>query len=108
MRLIQYLEKEEGFSVVIDERFRKRLSQEFPTKANGEKAAVLHRSTGQLRLRVPQVRFDENYAERLRERISSLAGITGRGSIAFPRRYGRSRSRLLGDEESRTRIRTRD
>lgn len=77
VQLLQYLEKKEGFSVALQEkRFSERLSRSRQGETNGGTTEVLHKTAGRIRLRVPRARFDDRYAERLQERLRSLAGVT--------------------------------
>jgi Heavy metal associated domain 2 len=74
VELLEYLEKEEGFSVAV----QNRLSLAGASLQHSPEPAieVVHKTAGRIRLRVPPMRFDENYADRLRERVLSLAGVT--------------------------------
>ncbi|WP_332865997.1 HMA2 domain-containing protein [Pannus brasiliensis] len=77
VQLLQYLEKKEGFSVALqEERFSERLSRSRQGMTGAGTTEVVHKTAGRIRLRVPRSRSDERYAERLLEKIRSLAGVT--------------------------------
>jgi hypothetical protein len=74
--LVEYFEKEEGFSVAINEGFRSRLLRPQYSAGSDKAVEVVHQTARRIRLRVPRTRFDQNYADQLRERVLSLSGVT--------------------------------
>jgi Heavy metal associated domain 2 len=74
VELLEYLEKEEGFSVAVQNRLS--LSGASLQHSPEQAIAVVHKTAGRIRLRVPRTKFDDNYADRLCDRVLSLAGVT--------------------------------
>jgi hypothetical protein len=76
VELLEYLEKEEGFSVAVQNRLSLPISRLQHSAGSEKVIEVVHQTAGRIRLRVPRTRFDEKYADRLCDRVLSLAGVT--------------------------------
>jgi hypothetical protein len=70
LALLNYLEDKEGFSVSSS--IRKKV--QFRGSAFKE-AEIVHSMAGRVRLRIPRLRQERSYAERLRQRLESLADV---------------------------------
>lgn len=74
VELLSYLENQEGFSVSNQLRQKASLKSSSISQSNTELEFV-HEIKGRVRLRIPQLRQDESYAEHLCSRLQSLAGV---------------------------------
>ncbi len=74
VELLTYLEEQEGFSVSNRLRQKASLGDSSITQSNTEPEFV-HDIKGRVRLHIPRIRQDDSYAEHLRLRIQSLAGV---------------------------------
>ncbi|MBV9387912.1 MAG: hypothetical protein JOZ78_15925 [Chroococcidiopsidaceae cyanobacterium CP_BM_ER_R8_30] len=72
--LLSYLEKQEGFSVSNPLHQKASLIGSGISQFHTE-MEVVHEIKGRVRLRIPQLRQDESYAEALRSRLQSLASV---------------------------------
>jgi len=79
--LVAYFESVEGFSVSLEERRKARLKgggYQAYAKASPAPAAIsslLHQTSGRIRLRVPRLKTDRSYANRLQSLLESLENI---------------------------------
>lgn len=68
--LLDYLESQEGFS--ISPKVRQKIQ---PLGIIPNDTEIIHATMGRLRLRIPRLRQDQSYAERLRQRLQSLSEV---------------------------------
>ena len=73
VELLTYLEEQEGFSV--SNRLRQKASLGGSISQSNTEAKFVHDIQGRVRLHIPRIRQDDSYAEHLRSRIQSLAGV---------------------------------
>lgn len=71
--LLNYLEKQEGFSV--SSHVRQRASLKGSISQSNTELEFVHETNGRVRLRIPQLRQDQLYAEQLLSRLQSLTGV---------------------------------
>jgi len=80
--LLAYLESQEGFRVSFGERKKARVKgvQYAPTGRTGDEplpvdAAIIHQIPGRIRVGVPRIKTDRDFADRLQSRLQSVENV---------------------------------
>ena len=76
--LLAVLESKEGFSVAVGARSKARLKgvQGLISPVEASPAMILHQTRGRIRMRIPRLKGDDAYANRLQSLLESLEDVT--------------------------------
>jgi len=73
--LVSHLEREEGFRVAFGERGRATVANAEDVSPNGTDVKILHQMQGRIRLKVPRLHADRDYAPRLQSLLQRINDI---------------------------------
>ncbi len=76
--LLAYIESREGFSVSIGERRKARIVGGYVRVSSGQpaEAQILHQIRGRIRLRIPKLKTDKNYVNRLQALLATVENVS--------------------------------